>query len=104
MGKELKQKAKMLACGLGVGAVLAIPAVSVLPVAAGADNTCYTGCSSSSSGVTDANGQGLATPSTSAGSASLAFTGADLGEMALIGVGAVGAGTLLVLRSRRRLA
>ncbi|HVB91807.1 MAG TPA: hypothetical protein VND70_06880 [Acidimicrobiales bacterium] len=102
MRKELQQKAKVVACGIGMGALLALPAVSVLPGVAGADNTCYTGCTAASGGVTDANGQGLSTPTSSPGS--LAFTGADLGEMALIGVGAVAAGTVLVRRSHRRTA
>jgi hypothetical protein len=104
MREQLQHKAKGLACAVGIGALLAIPAVTMLPSAAGADDTCYFGCSSPNSGVTTAaNGQGLPTAPTSSPS-SLAFTGADLSEMALIGVGAVGAGTVLVRRSRRRTA
>ena len=39
--------------------------------------------------------------STSTGSSSLPFTGADIGELAVVGVGAVLAGGLLLRRRRR---
>lgn len=101
MRKALQHKARVIACGLSMSAVLAIPMVGMLSGTAGADG-CYTGCTSPSSGVTSSNASG--TPATSAASSSdgLAFTGADLGEMALIGVGTIAAGTVLVRRSRRR--
>ncbi len=38
---------------------------------------------------------------TQLGSSSLPFTGADIGELAVIGVGAVAAGRLLLVRRRR---
>jgi hypothetical protein len=107
MREELQRKAKILACGLGMGAIMAVPVVSMLPSTAGAQtNSCYTGCTSPSSGITaaDASGSPVTAASSTSTSGSLAFTGADLGEMALIGVGALGAGTLLVVRSRRRTA
>jgi len=102
MRKALQQKAKVAACGLGMGALLAIPVVTMLPGSAGAD--CYTGCTASTTGIVTSSGDGTPVTSPTTSSSGLAFTGADLGEMALIGVGAVGAGTVLVRRSRRRLA
>ncbi len=42
--------------------------------------------------------------STTTGSSSLPFTGADIAELAVIGVGAVAAGRLLMVRRRRSVA
>jgi hypothetical protein len=103
MQMYLKEKAKRVACGLGMGALVAFPVITMLPAAAHAD-TCYTGCTSPSSGVSSTDGTGSASVSPTTSSNTLAFTGADLGELALIGLGAVGAGTVLVRRSRRRTA
>jgi len=106
MRQALQQKAKVLACGLGMGALMAIPVIGMASGTAGAATTdgCYTGCLAPTSGVTSANADGTPVTSPVTSSSSLAFTGADLGEMALIGVGALGAGTLLVRRSRRSVA
>jgi hypothetical protein len=105
MRKALQQKAKVLACGLGMGALMAVPVIGMASGTAGADGPgCYTGCTAPTSGVTSANADGSPTTSPVTSSSTLAFTGADLGEMALIGIGAVGAGTLLVRRSRRSVA
>jgi len=74
--------------------------------AAGADSSCYWGCTSPSTGITTASGDGPTTPSSDGVTTSpsgLAFTGADIEEMALIGVAAIGVGAVLV-RSRRRTA
>jgi len=105
MREALQQKAKVLACGLGMGALMAFPIVGMASGTAGADtSSCYTGCTAPTTGVTSANADGTPVTSPTTSSSSLAFTGADLGEMALIGLGAVGAGTLLVRRSRRSVA
>ena len=72
---------------------------------AGADG-CYTGCNPPTVSSTLANppavsgGSTTVTASTQAnGSSSLPFTGADIGELAVVGAGAVVAGVVL---SRRR--
>ena len=103
-------------CGPVLGLLLAVPVGGFLAGAAGADqaNGCYTGCTPPATGVTNtpavapADGPATTTaaattstaPSTSSG---LAFTGADIEEMAIIGVVAVGVGAVLV-RGRRRTA
>jgi hypothetical protein len=95
------------ACAPVLGVLLAVPVGGLLAGAAGAGTTCYTGCTSSVTGLTASSGSepvasdGAASSSTS--SSGLAFTGADIEEMALIGVVAIGVGTVLV-RSRRRTA
>jgi hypothetical protein len=104
--KGLQSKAKKVAFGVGMGALLSIPVATMVTTTAGADtNTCYTGCSAPSTGLPNTSGDGLAgpTPSSAASSTgSLAFTGADLSELVAVSVGALGAGTLLVRYSRRR--
>jgi hypothetical protein len=106
-----KDKARKLAFGIGMGALLSIPVATMISTTAGADTTgCYTGCSSPSTGLPVTSGDGsaaattaavhVAAPSSTPGG--LAFTGADLSEMVVISVGALGAGTLLVRVSRRR--
>jgi hypothetical protein len=103
MGKGWQHKAKVIACGLGMSTVMAVPMVGLVSGTAGADGSgCYTGCTSPSSGVTSSSASGGPTTASSSSSDGLAFTGADLGEMAIIGVGAVAAGAVLVRRSRRR--
>jgi len=103
-------------CGPVLGLLLAVPVGGFLAGAAGADqaNGCYTGCTPPATGMTNtpavapADGPATTTaaattstaPSTSSG---LAFTGADIEEMAIIGVVAIGVGAVLV-RGRRRTA
>jgi hypothetical protein len=104
----LQSKAKKVAFGVGMGALLSIPVATMVSSAAGADcTTGYTGCSSPSTGLPVTSGSGSADPLASTSSASsstggLAFTGADLSELVAISVGALGAGTVLVRYSRRR--
>jgi len=105
----LHNKAKRVAFGVGVGALLTIPVATMVSSTAGADQTCYTACSSPSVGLPSTSGDGGAatlvtsTPTTSSSTPSgLAFTGADLSELVFISVGALGAGTVLVRYSRRR--
>ncbi|HEY6474754.1 MAG TPA: hypothetical protein VIY26_17795, partial [Acidimicrobiales bacterium] len=72
--------------------------------------TCYTGCTTppsittqpASTAVVPTDGTKTAASTTSP-SSGLAFTGADIEEMAIIGVVAIGVGTVLV-RGRRRTA
>jgi hypothetical protein len=113
MRKGLESKAKKLAFGIGMGAILAVPAATLVSTTAGASATsdqCYTGCSTPSTGLPVTSGDGSAAPTPTLTSATtttstpsgLAFTGADLSEMVIISAGALGAGTLLVRVSRRR--
>jgi hypothetical protein len=108
MRSALQNKAKKVACGVGMGALLAIPVGTMISSTAGAtDPGCYTGCSAPSTGLPVTSGDGtpaatVAATAPTAAPSSLAFTGADLSELVAISVGALGAGTLLVRVSRRR--
>ncbi len=92
-----------------IGAGLAVTSLLVVPTVAGADATCYTNCqppavSPSSVPISDGTGQGSTAASTTNladGSSSLPFTGADIGELAAVGVGAVVIGGVLTRRRRR---
>ena len=108
------QRLLAVACGPALGLLLAVPVGGLLAGAAGADTTCYTGCTSQVSGITPTpavapsdGGSSAATASATSvapvSSSGLAFTGADIEEMAIIGVVAIGVGTVLV-RGRRRTA
>jgi hypothetical protein len=101
-----------MACGPALGVLLAVPVGGLLAGAAGADS--YTGGTPPTTGVTPApavtpsdGGSPATTASTTStapvSSSGLAFTGADIEEMAIIGVVAIGVGTVLV-RGRRRTA
>jgi hypothetical protein len=114
MKRTKAQRVRAAACGPVLGLLLAVPVGGLLAGAAGADSTCYTGCTGPSTGITNtpaiapADGPATSTaaattstaPTTSSG---LAFTGADIEEMAIIGVVAIGVGAVLV-RGRRRTA
>ena len=114
MKRTKAQRVRAAACGSVLGLMLAVPVGGLLAGAAGASGTCttgYTGCTSSSTGITNtpaiapADGPSTSTaaataPTTSSG---LAFTGADIEEMAIIGVVAIGVGAVLV-RGRRQTA
>jgi hypothetical protein len=111
MKRTKAQRVLAAACGPALGVLLAVPVGGLLAGAAGADSTCYTGCTTPTTGVTTpaiAPADGPATtssvsttPTTTSGG--LAFTGADIEEMAIIGVVAIGVGAVLV-RGRRRTA
>jgi hypothetical protein len=110
MKRTKAQRVLAAACGPALGVLLAVPVGGLLAGAAGADSTCYTGCTTPTSGITTAPASAPAdgpstTPSTTTASTSsgLAFTGADIEEMAIIGVVAIGVGAVLV-RGRRRTA
>ena len=113
MKRTKAQRVLAAACGPALGVLLAVPVGGLLAGAAGADTSggCYTGCTQPTTGITTAPADGpatgaattssvTATPTTSSG---LAFTGADIEEMAVIGVVAIGVGAVLV-RGRRRTA
>jgi hypothetical protein len=117
MKRTKAQGVRAAVCGPVLGLLLAVPVGGLLAGAAGAVQTdnCYTGCTPQSTGiapttpaVAPADGPATTTaaattstaPSTSSG---LAFTGADIEEMAIIGVVAIGVGAVLV-RGRRRTA
>jgi hypothetical protein len=108
MRRVLQNKAKKLAFGVGMGALLTIPVATMVSTTAGADTSCYVGCSAPSTGIPTTAGDGGSGPLASTAAASttsaggLAFTGADLSELVAISVGALGAGTVLVRYSRRR--
>ncbi|HEX4127533.1 MAG TPA: hypothetical protein VHX67_08150 [Acidimicrobiales bacterium] len=110
MKRTKAQRVLTAACGPALGVLLAVPVGGLLAGAAGADG-CYTGCTTPTTVVTTAPASAPAdgpataptvstTPTTSGG---LAFTGADIEEMAVIGVLAIGVGAVLV-RGRRRTA
>jgi hypothetical protein len=87
--------------GAAIGVLLAVPMGGVLTGAAGADTTCYTACTTDATGITTSSGTATTpTPVTTSSSSSLAFTGADISEMAIIGVAAIGVGAVLVRRRR----
>jgi hypothetical protein len=94
--------------GLGLGLALGMVGAGAIPATAFADSTCYIECapptaggggSSSPVGVTAEP----VTPVTAGSSGSaLAFTGADIEELTLMGVGAMAVGGLLFGYSRKR--
>ncbi len=95
-----------------IGSAVAAASLMAAPAVAGAATTdCYKGCepptiASNSTGVqpsTSSSGLPFTQPSsssTSSGSSSLPFTGADIEELAVIGAGAVIVGGLLNRRRR----
>ena len=104
MKRTKAQRMLAAACGPVLGVLLAVPVGGLLAGAAGADS-CYTGCQTQTTGITTtpAASDGTATAASTTTSSGLAFTGADIEEMAIIGVVAIGVGAVLV-RGRRRTA
>jgi hypothetical protein len=88
--------------GLGLGVALSTFGVIVAPAIAYADTTCYTGCSAPSNNVVTPPASPAVVAHSDPASGGLAFTGADIGEMAAIGGGALLVGGALVQRSRRQ--
>ncbi len=113
MKRTKAQRMLAAACGPALGVLLAVPVGGFIAGAAGADttDTCYTGCTTQITGITTQPASTAVVPtdgtktaaSTTSSSSGLAFTGADIEEMAIIGVVAIGVGTVLV-RGRRRTA
>ena len=89
-----------------IGASIAVASLFAVPVAAGAaDTTCYTGCtpptvSPNSTLPSPPQTDPVHTSASVNGSSSLPFTGADIGELAVIGAGAIVVGGVLARRRR----
>ena len=97
-----------------IGAGLAVTSMFAVPAMAGADSTCYTNCTPPSVSPTSVpppspSGDGSPAVASSDGStatqvvsssSSLPFTGADIGELAAVGAGAVVIGGILIRRRR----
>jgi hypothetical protein len=86
-----------------IGSSIAVASLFAVPAIAGADTTCYTGCTPTAA----ANNSTVPPPTDAAnttasvsGSSSLPFTGADVGELAAVGAGAIVVGGLLARRRR----
>ena len=95
--------------GICVAVGIAVTSLVALPSIAGADTTCYTGCKpptvspsavTVSPKTTDPVRTAAVATTTSNGSSSLPFTGADVGELAAVGLGAVVIGGVLTRRRR----
>ncbi len=96
--------------GLALTSVLSVPAMAS---AATPSANCYTGCTPPTvdnntvvppTTSPSSSGAGSTSPSatlTVSGSSSLPFTGADVGELAAVGVGAIVVGGVLARRRRR---
>jgi len=95
-----------------IGTGLAVASMFAVPTVAGADATCYTGCTPSTvspvsvpppgpTSTSPTSNNGVQTTVIVNGSSSLPFTGADIGELAAVGVGAVVIGGVLTRRRRR---
>lgn len=76
-------------------------AVLLSPGIAGADTTCYTGCTTPTTGVVaQVTPPAPAAAAPVAPASGLAFTGADIEEMAILGLAAIGGGALLIRRRK----
>jgi hypothetical protein len=121
MKRTKAQRLLAAACGPALGVLFAVPVSGLLAGSAGAatgntgnSGSCYTGCTTPTVPIVSTTGANTvapvndgttaaATTSSTPTSSGLAFTGADIEEMAVIGVVAIGVGTVLV-RGRRRTA
>ena len=87
-----------IASSIAVASLFAVPAV------AGADPTCYTGCTppavSNNNAVPPSSTGPVPAAASVEGSSSLPFTGADVGGLAVVGAGAVVLGGVLARRRR----
>jgi hypothetical protein len=94
------------ACVPAMGVAIALPLGGLLAGSAAADTSCYTGCTSDGGTVTSSGSVAAPAPTTSptTSPSGIAFTGADIEEMAVIGLVATGVGVVLVRSSRRRTA
>ena len=96
---------------IGIGTGIALASMFAVPTVVGAaSTTCYTGCTPptvSPNSVPPPSPPSTDGPQTAAsttianGSSTLPFTGADIGELAAVGVGAVVIGGVLTRRRRR---
>ncbi len=87
-----------------IGSAIAVASLFAVPAVAGADTTCYTGCTppavNNNAVVPPPSTQPVRTAASVDGSSSLPFTGADIGELAVVGAGAVVLGGVLARRRR----
>jgi len=87
-----------------IGSSIAVASLFAVPAVAGADPTCYTGCTppavSNNNVVPPPSTDPVRTTASVNGSSSLPFTGADVGELAAVGVGAIVLGGVLARRRR----
>ena len=94
-----------MATGIAVTSMVAVPTI------AGADSTCYTGCTPPkvspvavvvppTTTIRTDPVRTRAVATTTNGSSSLPFTGVDVGELAAVGIGAVVIGGVLTRRRR----
>jgi len=102
MTRRNSRRVLAAACVPALGVALALPLGGLFAGSAGADSTCYTGCTSS--GTVTSNGTVAPPDGPTTSPSGLAFTGADIEEMALFGLVATGVGVVLVRSSRRRTA
>ena len=97
---------------MGIGTGIALALIFAVPTAVGAaSTTCYTACTPPtvlpntvlppSPPSTDGQPQTAAATTIANGSSTLPFTGADIGELAAVGIGAVVIGGVLTRRRRR---
>ena len=108
MKRTKAQRMLAVACGPALGVLLAVPVGGLLAGAAGADHAATQAALRRPRGITPAPASTTCGDHDHDGSehppsSGLAFTGADIEEMAVIGVVAIGVGAVLV-RGRRRTA
>lgn len=89
-----------IGAGIAVASLVSVPAV-----AGAADTTCYTGCtpptvSANSTLPSPPPTDPIHTSASVNGSSSLPFTGADIGELAVVGAAAIVVGGVLARRRR----
>lgn len=98
---------------IAIGSSLAVASLFAVPAMAGADTTCYTGCTPptvnenvttppavNNNVVAPSSHDPINTTASVNGSSSLPFTGADIGELAVVGAGAIVVGGVLARRRR----
>jgi len=96
---------------MGIGTGIALASIFAVPTAVGAaSTTCYTACTPPTvspnsvpppSPPSHDGAQTAASTTIANGSSTLPFTGADIGELAAVGIGAVVIGGVLTRRRRR---
>lgn len=69
-------------------------------IPAAADTTCYTGCTTPTTGIVAQTTPAAPAAAPVPPASGLAFTGADIEEMAILGLVAIGAGSLLIRRRK----
>jgi len=88
--------------GVGLALALSVLGVATVPAAAYADSTCYTGCTPASPGNATTPPVSVSAQTREPSSGALAFTGADIEGLSILGASLVVVGGVLVRRSRRQ--